>query len=326
MPENPILFQSPRLTVEIAQPGSVYRRTRFDWTAFITQVTLDGKHTFCVPEDYDPAKGTGGIGLCNEFGIEAPIGYDDAQVGDAFPKLGIGLLKKDSDAPYNFFRPYEIVQPFPVEIQTQADAATFVVQPLECRGYAARLTKTVRVAENTLEIHYLLQNTGVRPIATHEYCHNFIGINQTPVGPDYTLHFPYPVQFQDDIALMRANVPPEMRQLPPEEIDRRIREYIQGSRANLNVQENRLSLHATPERPFYCRPIGFFATEQPQWQLTHASGLTMSETDDFTPWRVAVWGVGHVISAEIFVDIRLEPGQSQEWTRRFEFNTPGVSL
>jgi hypothetical protein len=319
MPESPIIIQSPRLTVEIASPGTVYNRTRFDWTAFITQITLDRQHTFCVPEDYDPAKGTGGIGLCNEFGIEAPIGYDDAQVGESFPKLGIGLLKKPDDGPYNFFRPHEIVEKFPISVKAQADRVRFVVEPLPCRGYEARLTKTVQVQDNQLEIAYHLENTGTQVIATHEYCHNFVGIDQQPVGPDYTLHFPYAIQFHDDIAAMRQNVPPPLRSLPHEEIDQRIREYIQGSRAILNVQGQTLSLHATPERPFYCRPAGFSLTEQPQWELTHTSGVNMREYDSFSPWRVAVWGVAHVISAEIFVDIRLEPGQKQEWTRRYEF-------
>lgn len=290
---HPILIQSDRLAVEIAQPGSIYQRSRFDWTAFITQVTLDGQHTFCVPEDYDPAKGSGGIGLCNEFGIEAAIGYSDAAPGECFPKLGIGLLRKADDSAYNFFRPYEIVQPFPVEIDTRPDAVTFVVQPLECRGYAARLTKSVRVLANTLEIDYTLENTGAQTIATHEYAHNFVGIDCQPLGPDYTLRFPYPLQFE----------------AAP----------LTGGE-NFVVQGHSLSLAAIPQQSFYCRPLGFSRTDQPQWQLTHRSGLTLRETVDFAPWRVAVWGTTHVISPEIFVDIRLAPGQSQTWGRRYEFS------
>src|SRR5688572_25534831 len=83
---------SDRLRVDIATPGSsTYAGSRFDWTGLITQVTLDGRHTFCGQEATD-GTGTGGIGLCNEFGIFEPVGYDDARVGDQFPKLGIGLL------------------------------------------------------------------------------------------------------------------------------------------------------------------------------------------------------------------------------------------
>ena len=37
----PIFLQNERLTVEIAQPGEHYDGTRFDWSGFITQVTLE---------------------------------------------------------------------------------------------------------------------------------------------------------------------------------------------------------------------------------------------------------------------------------------------
>src|SRR4030043_185045 len=91
----PIKIHSDQLAVEIAQPGSLYSGPRFDWTGFITQVTLvspEGtRHTFCVPESLEPGKGTGGWGLCNEFGNDKAIGYTDAQPGAAFPKLGICL-------------------------------------------------------------------------------------------------------------------------------------------------------------------------------------------------------------------------------------------
>ncbi|MBE3039355.1 MAG: hypothetical protein IMZ62_11155, partial [Chloroflexi bacterium] len=42
-----ILLNSQRLEVEISTPGAAYHSTRFDWSGFITQVTLDGAHTFC---------------------------------------------------------------------------------------------------------------------------------------------------------------------------------------------------------------------------------------------------------------------------------------
>ena len=194
--ENPpIVLRSDRLMVEIAQPGSVYSGTRFDWTAFITQVTLDKTHTFCVPESLTPGQGSGGVGLCNEFGIEEVIGYDEAQPGDPFPKLGIGLLARPDDAPYNFFRPYEIVAPFPIHVTTNATQATFIVEPLECRGYAVRLTKTVTVEGAGMTIAYALENVGEKPVVTTEYVHNFMGIDGLAIGPDYRLRMPYTIEF-----------------------------------------------------------------------------------------------------------------------------------
>ena len=65
---------SSRLAVEISEPGTLYRGARFDWTGFVTQVTLDQQHTFCAPEALPGGRGTGGMGLCNEFGIRQPLG------------------------------------------------------------------------------------------------------------------------------------------------------------------------------------------------------------------------------------------------------------
>lgn len=39
-----------RLDVEITEPGERYSGSRFDWTGFVAQITLDGKHTFCGSE------------------------------------------------------------------------------------------------------------------------------------------------------------------------------------------------------------------------------------------------------------------------------------
>jgi hypothetical protein len=290
---SPIHIRSNRLNVEIAAPGTVYNRTRFDWTGFVTQVTLDGNHTFCVPEDYDPNMGTGGIGLCNEFGIEKCIGYEDAKPGESFPKLGIGLLSRPDDGPYNFFKPHTISHQFPIRMEMAENQVRFTVDPVEWRGYAACETKTLSVAENCLEIVYQLENVGSQPINTHEYCHNFVGIDNQPVGSDYHLSFPFSVKLET------------------------INEQLQDV---LLIEGQNIGWKATPQKAFYCRPVGFFKTNQPQWELKLASSeVGMREFDDFAPSRIALWGTTHVVSAEIFIDIDLQPGQSQTWTRRFEF-------
>ncbi len=308
--EDMIVLRSDRLRVDIARPGRAYRGTRFDWTSFITQVTLDANesappgrggpfsrgHTFCVEESFVPGRGTGGIGLCNEFGIETPIGYDDAQPGETFPKLGIGLLVRPDGAPYNFFRPYEVAQLFPTQIKASESQVTFTVEPLDCRGYAARVVKTVSVEANTLSIAYTVENVGEKPIVTREYCHNFMGINGAPMGPNYVLRVPYEIDLEP----------------MPEQAERMLED--------LEIEESTLRVRKTPQHPFYCRLQGFSRTDAPQWELVHTpSGLTTREYDDFAPVRVAVWGESHVISAEVFVDIDIRPSEVQHWTRRYEF-------
>jgi hypothetical protein len=293
----PIVLRSDRLTVEIAPPGSAYSGTRFDWSAFITQVTLDGAHTFCVPESYQPGQGTGGAGLCNEFGIDQAIGYAEARPGECFPKLGVGLLARPAEDDYSFGKPHEIVARFPVQVDTAPNSATFVVEPLECRGYAARLAKTVSVAGNTLRIDYRLDNVGTLPLVTSEYCHNFTAFDGHRLGPDYRLRFPYTIALEP--------MEPRMSDW--------LRDRVQISGADIQPRP-------VENWGMYCRPLGYTRTGAPQWELAHLpSGVTMRETDDFAPCRVAVWGAPHVISAEVFIPIDLAAGQAMNWSRQYEF-------
>jgi len=319
-------IHSDQLDVEIASPGTVYHGTRFDWTGFITQVTLHSSesshpHTFCVPESLQPGHGTGGIGLCNEWGNDLAVGYADALPGDLFAKLGIGLLRRPDETAYNFFRPYEIAQQFPIEVETAADQAVFTVQPLDCRGYAVRLRKAITLRGNQVEIAYQLENVGRQPIVTNEYVHNFCGIDRHPMGPDYRLRLPYPVEIEMPSGLLERMLPRPVRKLLPAAVLAWVeRIVLRRMRSVLAIGEHEIGFRAKPHQPFYCLLKGFARSERPQWELVHVpSDVGMRETDDRAPSRVAVWGTTHVISAEVFVDVQVQPGETQAWTRRYEF-------
>ena len=311
-------LHSDRLEVDVSAPGSAYHRTRFDWTGFITQVRLDGTHTFCVPEDFDPNKGSGGIGLCSEFGIEKTIGFEEAQPGETFLKPGIGLLTRPDDAPYNFFRDYPIATPFEIKVEESPSQVRFEVEPADCRGYALRQSRTVSVEHNYLTIANTLENTGSRAIHTHEYTHNFTGIDHMPTGPDYVLRFSFPVVFEPSARPPRRRLPPAYRFLPFFVLDQMMRERMGMN--NLRVSGPEIRWKAAPRHAFYCRPTGFSQTEQATWELVYEPDeVGMREYDDFAPARIVLWGAEHVISPEVFVDIDLEPGEKTAWSRRYEF-------
>jgi len=277
---------SARLTVDVAEPGVLYHGSRFDWTGFITQVTLDGAHTFCVPEPGDTS--TGGAGLCTEFGIFAPIGYDEAGVGETFPKLGVGVLTKPDVAPYSFARPYPLI-PYPLAVQREAASATFTMAPLACNGYAARYRKTLTVSENRLTIACTLDNCGEKSLRTHEYCHNFLCIDGHAIGPDYRLHLPYPITFTEQ---------PEI----------------------IAVEGQELSWRRVAKEGFYGRPTGFNSRADTGWELRHTpSGVGLCERGDFPLAMLALWGTAEVVSPEMFIDIDLPPGAEMKWSREYTF-------
>ncbi|WP_010243172.1 hypothetical protein [Acetivibrio cellulolyticus] len=279
-----------RLEVEIAYPGTFYSGSRFDWTGFITKVTLDGKHSFCAPESPIPGEGSGGFGFCNEFGIHTPIGYDEAIPGEKFHKLGTGLLTRPDESNYFFFDKYEVA-PFPVTIESASDHVIFELESLECKGYAVRMIKEVSVDQNKMIIKYNLKNVGSKPIQTEEYCHNFISIDNNPTGPDYVLRFPYSAEAEET---------PDV----------------------LDVSGNEIRWNKQPNNDFYIVPGGLKPVENHFWELLHEpSGVGVREISTFPIQKVAVWGKGHVISPEVFININIEPGKTQSWERVYEFFT-----
>ncbi len=278
-----MIIRSDRLAVEVSEPGMVYRGSRFDWTGTVVQVTLDGRHTFCGAE---PPGGTGGVGLHNEFGLFAAIGYDEAAPGERFPKLGVGLLTRPDDGRYRFARPHEI-EPFPMTASATGDSAGFTVEPRECRGYAARLVKRLAVKEDTLRIGYGLENVGTRPLETHEYVHNFLCLDGQPVGPDYRLSVP--------TASLDWLTPP------------------------LRADGERITWAQTPHEAFYGRTSAFAAAD-PCWGLS-GGGLAVRECTD-RPWMTfALWGTDSVVSPEAFVAVRVPPGGRMAWERTYTFTS-----
>lgn len=288
-----LVLQSDRLRVEMALPGALYRGSRWSWSGFITAVTLDGRHTFCTSEGEDEGSSRG-VGLCNEWGIFAPIGYGSAQAGEKFPKLGVGLLTRPDDEPYSFTRPYEI-EPFERRIERGAEASgvEIVTQPRECRGYAARLSESFRVTENRLLVATEIENVGSRAIETHEYRHNFLALDGAPIGPDYTLSTRFEIQTSGDIA-------PDLR-----------------------IEGRQVRFERTPQKAFLQVLGGASgAGAGAWWELRHASGAHVRETISVPLEELKLWGAAHVLSPEAFVPVRVEPGQSQSWQREYVFCGP----
>jgi hypothetical protein len=283
-----ILLKNDRLVVMVALPNQVYKGSRFDWTGFVLQVTLDDKHTFCTQESLRPGEGTGGIGLCNEFGIERAIGYDETPIHGKFPKIGVGLLVKPDELPYSFFRDYAI-EPFPILIDQADTAVTFTSLPVEHNGYAAQLIKLIKLRDHFVEINCILKNVGQKIIHTEEYNHNFVSIDHCPIGPLYCLTLP--CRLQPD-------------QLP----------------SLLVSDRQQLTWARTPDDAFYFKTEGFDCAGSYSWQLTHPTqGAGMREYNDFPILNFALWGTTHVVSPEVFCEIKLNPGETKSWKRTYEF-------
>lgn len=282
-------LKSERLQAETGW-GVSYRGTRFDWSGFTTQITLDNSFTFCRKESLIPGQGTGGEGLCNEFDINGPENYAAAEAGGSFLKIGVGVLKKPDASAYGFTKPYEAVPVVP-EVSAASNKIVFKMLSPSINGYGYLLEKTLSVAGNALEITYRLRNTGEKAFVTEEYTHNFFGISNKPIGPDYTLDFKGSYDWQPKVG-----------------------DFI--------LQDGTVSWPATPEEAFYAQLNNSVSFKECRWELrNNAIGAGIRELGDFPVVRAALWGTGHVVSPEIFAVIALKPDEEKSWCRRYEFFT-----
>lgn len=285
-----IYLENGILKVEIALPGTFYNGSRFDWNGFVTQVTLDERHTFCAPESLSPGVGSGGRGLCGEFGIQEPIGYDETVPGGYFPKLGVGNLLKSDASKYDFFRRYDIA-PYGTIVKIGKNIAEFSQKAVNSNGYAFRYNKKIKLEDTCLKVEYHLKNNGRKAIRTTEYCHNFIGIDNEKVGEVYVLKFPY------DIAT----------------------EKMTGQIVCVNDRSFTWKDEEW-DGQFYCIINGRGHGEDFSWELYNlAAKAGVREYDNFRPCKIALWGMKHVICPEVFIDIALGPGQEMEWSRNYSF-------
>lgn len=289
-----IEIHSDRLSLQVAKPGSAaYGGARFNWNCFVSSILLDGKYQFAEPEQHIPGRITSrGAGLCSEY-IQQCV-QEETPIGEKWPHMGNGYLVREKE-PFGIFKPYAI-EPFATTYETAGNAVRFRTESAPCQGYAYREEKAVLVDGNRISIETRLENKGDKPIFAQEYNHNFISINGEKVDGKYKLHLP---RF--------ANM---------EEIE-------EGG--NLVGHEGYLTWSGAPaagER-FFTHLNHVKTTEVPcSWMLIHEDvPATIREEDDFIPARATVWGVEHCISTEVFIDIRLMPGQHMSWTRNWIFET-----
>ncbi|MDE5422702.1 hypothetical protein L3073_10835 [Ancylomarina sp. DW003] len=88
------ILKNKNLEVHIDLPLENYQLSRFDWTGKIVSVKFKGVDVVGTERLNSDDDNRFGKGFYNEFGIETPVGFDDCEEGDWFPKIGVGLLKK----------------------------------------------------------------------------------------------------------------------------------------------------------------------------------------------------------------------------------------
>ena len=287
-----------------------YQGTRFDWSGLISSLRYRG-HEYCavwytkrdpsvrdfVFEGHEIAVGpqSAVTGPCEEF--VAPQGYAAAKVGGTFVKIGVGVLRKVADAHYSCYDRYGIVDAGGWSTRATAEAVEFVHDLADSEsGIGYRYRKTIRLRNDRPElvIEHTLRNTGRVPIATMQYNHNFLALDQTPTGPHVITTAAFPLEISNASDPQRlAVVGNQFAYGEPLRDDDVVSFLVDGFSENASCYDFRIE--------------------------STRSGAGVRITGDRALARCAVWSIRTVLSVEPFIDIAVNPSESTTWTYVYSF-------
>ena len=173
------------LQLKLHRPGDgFYEGTRFDRGGVFASLLFRGvEMAGAWFSAYSPTMHDAVQGPAEEFSV---IGFDGAAPGETFLKIGVGLLRRPDDAPYDRFRLYEIVDPGRWEVVSAADRIRFR-HVLE--GWYAYEKEIILTGDSSFEIRHALQ--GFVPLEGEVYNHNFFTFGKMAVGPSRQMDFPF---------------------------------------------------------------------------------------------------------------------------------------
>lgn len=285
------VLKNENMEIHIDLPLENYKLSRFDWTGKIVAVKykdiyVTGVEKMNIADDVNYGKG-----FYNEFGIEVPVAYNEAGKGEWFHKIGIGLLKK-VDEKYSFSKNYEI-QPAEFKVTSKSNKIVIVCKSQNVNGYSYELKKDIELLERGFIIKYFLHNTGAKTISTNEYNHNFLAINNDLMGSNYVLKFSF-------------------------ELKSELFEAIVNQDEKVEIGQNEITFNGTPGEPFFFSNLSGGKNVDATWELINTKNkIGISETGSFKTKKINLWGSTHVISPELFFDVRVDPGGKIEWSRKY---------
>jgi hypothetical protein len=226
------------------------------------------------------------------------LGWDDAQPGGTFIKIGVGVLRR-GEGNYNRYFPYEVVDPGKWSVSKQRDSIEFTQELSDANsGYGYVYRKVVRLLNGKAEmtIDQSLKNTGKRAIQSSVYNHNFVVLDKQARGPDFTFRVPFQIQ---------ANRPPnkELAEIRGNEIV--FRKPLSG--------EDQLAV-----------PIQGFGESARDTEIVIENrkvGAGVKITGDRPLVRDLLWSIRTVLAIEPYIAIDIEPGAEFTWKNMFEYYT-----
>ena len=286
-----------RLYLPDAEHG-YYRGSRFDWSGIVSSFTYKNHEFFgqWFPK-YDPLLHEAIMGPVEEFRSEdGALGYSEAKVNGMFMKIGVGVLRKPDDEPYNFARSYTLVNPGRRVVRAKGDRVEFEHELSDGEGYAYVYTKTLRLphAKAQLVLEHSLKNTGKRVIDTSVYDHDFYMLDHQTTGPDTHVRFPFTPKAKDELK-------------GPIQIEGNEIHYARDLQGQGDTGSG------------YLVGFGESAADNTVSVENTKAGIGVRETIDKPVSQIYLWSIQTTVCPEIYIKIHVEPGHTFKWQTTYDF-------
>ncbi|MHB9030581.1 MAG: hypothetical protein ACYC9O_17590 [Candidatus Latescibacterota bacterium] len=278
-----------------------YRSSRYDWAGMVWQLTFQGHAFFMGKNDttpHDPGNPDHGISIAEEFDSTGrkryPQRFDEAGPGETFLKIGVGSLEKpDNRRPYRFSTPYRIVDPGKRTERHGKNWIEFTHIMQDSYGFGYVYTKRIELKKGRPELilSHSLKNTGKKTIIADQYCHNFFQIDHDNAGKNYRVDLFFPARFErnlEPVAVLRDN-----SIIFEQDVSKALFTYMAGYGSD--VSHNHAIIR----------------------NLRTGAGVDIR--GDFPLRGFNFYAAVDAVCPEFFVDINVEPGKTQNWTRSYRF-------
>jgi hypothetical protein len=268
-----------------------YRATRFDWSGVMSSLEFKG-HTYYGQwyEKYGPTINDAIMGPVEAFD---PIGYEDAKPGESFVKIGVGVLTRADNTPYNFAAYYPIVNTGKWTVKTKTDQVEFL-HSLKGTDYAYQYTKTIKLLKGkpVMVIGHTLKNTGTKPIETAVFNHNFLVMDKQITGPGFEVTFPVADEKvgprMEDLVKLDGNQLVFLKELTRRNAS--FKDLTDGKGAPYNIKVENAN-----------------------------SGAGVIITADKLISKLVFWSAAKTLCPEPYISIKIQPGQTFSWNINYEY-------
>lgn len=288
-PNTEISNDQVKMKLYLPDPeNGYYRATRFEWSGVIASLEYEGHQYFGEwKSSHDPLIHED---LCGpvEAAINPGLGYEEAQPGGTFIRIGVGILEKPDETEYRWNHTYKIVDHGEWTIDQGQDWIEFqhMVKSITGWGYVYTKRIDLKKGEPGFTITHILKNTGSKAIETDQFNHNFFVMDSQITGPDFIIQFPFNVRTDNDLSDL------------------------------MKIEDNKLYFIKELNEGSIWLLLQGYGTEEKDHNIAvmnKKTGAGIQYKVDKPLIRLAFWATTTTLCPENFISISLKPGEEDKW-------------